>query len=222
MPKVVIIGNSGAARECYWILQDMFSAAPGMRRYYEFSGFLAWKGYEDNLKDLASLQLGSTDVHSIAEDELFVIGVGQPALRKAVYETFKARGAKFMNLVHPWTDICASATLGEANIFQRGCTIYCNTMIGNGNYLNGAAHLSHDATIGDFNFLGPYSMILGGATLGSENHLSPHSVLLDHSKAGDRNYFAPGSFLYKRCKNDCRMAGNPALKIGESLFVKTE
>ena len=215
MPKVVIVGNSGAARECYWILQDMFAAAPGMRQYYSFQGFLSWKGYQGNLKELAHLERGIDTEHTIESDTLYVIGAGEPALRKAIFEEFKARGATFMNLIHPWTDICASAVVGEGNVFQRGSTVYCNARLGNANYINGAVNLSHDAAIGDYNFLGPYSIILGGAELGSHNHLGPHAVFLENSKAGDNNLFAPGAFLYKGCKSNCRMAGNPALKIGD-------
>lgn len=215
MPQVVIIGNSGAARECYWILQDLLQSAPSLRHYYKFHGFLDWKGYPNNLKELATLYLGTADSYKISAEDLFVIGVGEPNLRKVIFEEFKAHNATFMNLIHPWTDICASAEMGEGNVFQRGCTVYCNAKIGNGNYINGAANISHDAQIGSFNFLGPYSLVLGGAQVGSCNHLGPHSVLLEHSVMGDGNLLAPGSTIYKGCKNNCRMAGNPALCIGK-------
>lgn len=215
MPKVIIIGNSGAARECYWILQDMLSSSVGLRNYYNFVGFISWKGYTGDLKEFCNMTIGTDTEHTIDKDALYVIGVGNPALRKTIFDDFKSRGATFMNLIHPWTDICASAVIGEGNIFQRGSTVYCNASIGNGNYINGAANLSHDAAIGDFNFLGPYTLILGGAKLGSCNHLGPHCVLLEHSQAGDNNLFSPGSYLYKGCKNNCRLAGNPALKIGQ-------
>lgn len=219
MPHVVIIGNAGAARECYWILQDLLNSAPALRRYYRFRGFLDWKGHKGDLKELASLHLGSADDYVIDADDLFVIGVGHPHLRKAIFEAFKARGAQFMNLVHPWTDICQSAVLGEGNVFQRGCTVYCNARIGNGNYINGAANLSHDAEIGDFNFLAPYSLVLGGAKLGSCNHLGPHAVLLEHARAGDNNVLAAASCLYKGCGNNALLSGNPALKVGSAADV---
>lgn len=214
MPRVFIIGNSGAARECYWIFQDMMASSVGLRSYYSFAGFLSWKGYKSDLKELAHFELGRDDGHKIDTSALYVMGVGDPTLRKAIFTELKAGGAQFMNLVHPWTDICPSAVVGEGNVFQRGSTVYCNATIGNGNYINGAVNLSHDANIGDFNFIGPYSMVLGGAQLGSCNHLGPHCVLLEKSKAGDHNLLAPGSFLYKGCKSYCRMAGNPALKVG--------
>ena len=216
MPTVFIVGNSGAARECYWILQDVLESAPALASYYSFGGFFCWKGYPGDLKELSHLLRGDMDDHDIGQDDVFVIGVGKPALRKEIFISLKARNARFMNLVHPSTSICKTAIIGEGNILQRGCTIFCNSRVGEGNYLNGAANISHDTQIGDFNFLAPYSIILGGAKIGSCNHLGPHSVLLDHVRIGDGNLLSPGSTMYKGCKDNCRMAGNPALKIGQT------
>ena len=214
MPNVLIIGNSGAARECYWILRDVLENAPGLAAYYNFGGFFDWKGYPGDLKELYSLYRGNIDQHAIQNDDLFVIGVGKPALRREIFLSLKERDAKFMNLIHPWTAICKSAVIGDGNIFQRGCTVFCNAVVGDGNYINGAANIAHDAQLGDFNFLAPYSIVLGGVRIGSCNHLGPHSVLLEHAVIGNGNLLAPGSTIYKGCKDNCRMAGNPALKIG--------
>lgn len=217
MPKIIIIGNSGAARECYWILRDVMESAPGLAGYYTFSGFLDWKGYVGDLKELHHFHLGTADAYEPGPDDLFILGVGKPELRKEIFMTFKARGAYFMNLIHPWSSISPTAVMGEGNIFQRGSTVYCNSRIGNGNYFNGAVNLSHDASVGDFNFLAPYAIVLGGASVGSCNHLGPHSVLLEHTRMGNDNLLAPGSVIYKGCRNNCRMAGNPALKIGKNF-----
>ncbi len=213
MKNVVIIGNSGAARECYEILQDIFAASPNLQHYYQFQGFLPWKGYKAHLKHLAHMELDTKtiDIHNTH----YIIGIGQAKIRQEIFEEYKAAGAHLMNLIHPWSSISPTADMGEGNIFQRGCTVHCNVKIGNANYLNGAVNLSHDAEIGDFNFLGPYAMVLGGARLGSYNHLGPQSIILNEAKIGHNNQIAPGAIVYKGCKDNCRMMGNPALKIGE-------
>lgn len=214
MPRVMIIGNSGAARECYWVLQDVVASAPALSSYYEFGGFLSWRGFEGDLRELSGFFRGDLSEHVVEQDEIYVIGVGSPDLRGDIYAELKASGASLMNLIHPWSYVCPSARLGEGNVIQRGCTIFANARVGDGNYLNGAVNIAHDACIGNFNFLAPYAIVLGGARLGSSNRLGPHSVLLEHSRMGDGNLLAPGSTLYKGCRSNCRMAGNPALKIG--------
>lgn len=215
MPRICIAGNSSAARECYWILRDLQESAPALASYYEFDGFYSWGGFPDNLEELKDYARGPLETHNFSPDELWVIGIGKPSLRRDVFNYLKARGATLMNLIHPWTSICPSASLGEGNVFQRGCTVYANARIGNGNYINGAVNLSHDASIGDFNFLAPYSIILGGARIGNLNHLAPHAVLMEKAHMGDCNSLAPGSALFKGCGDRARLSGNPALKIGE-------
>lgn len=214
MPQIFIVGNSGAARECYWIIQDLLQSSPGLASYYDFRGFFSWQNYEGDLKELANMSLGDIANHQVDENALYVIGAGEPRLRRDIFNYLKERGATLMNLIHPWTAICPSAIMGEGNIFQRGCTVYANAEIGNGNYINGAANLSHDARIGDFNFLAPYSIVLGGASMGNLNHLGPHAVLLERCHMGSNNSLGPASALFKGCGNNGRYAGNPALKIG--------
>lgn len=212
--RICIVGNSGAARECYWILRDMLDADRALARRWEFGGFYSWGGYGGNLKDLETQFRGPIEGQCAPDGRLYVIGVGEPRLRRDIFRFLKARGCALATLVHPWTWVCPSAVLGEGNILQRGCTVYDNSVLGDGNYLNGAVNLAHDAAMGDFNFLAPYAMMLGNARIGSCNHLGPYSVVLDSCRIGDNNLVAPGAILYKGCKDNCRMAGNPALKIG--------
>ena len=214
MPDIVIIGNSGAARECYWLLQEMFEHSSPLREQWHFKGFLCWQGYPSNLKTLQGYNLGDAETYAITPDDYFVIGIGDVTLRKHIYEHFKARGAVFFTLRHPDTDVHPTAQMGEANILQRGCTIFCDCVVGNANYFNGGTNLSHDVVMGDYNFIGPFSIILGQSVVGSCNTFAVHSVVLPKARMGDSNSIAPASILYKGCKNNCRMAGNPALNIG--------
>lgn len=214
MPKINIAGNSGAARECYWILRDLAESSPGLKDYYIFNGFYSWRGYPSNLKELDKYFRGDAESRNIVPGEVWVIGIGNPKLRKEVFQTLDGRGASFINLVHPWTSICHSAKIGRGNVFQRGSTIYANASIGDGNYINGAVNVSHDAKIGDFNFLAPYSIILGEARLGSLNWLAPHAVVMNKAKVGDGNLIGPNSSVFKGCGNNARLMGSPAMRVG--------
>ena len=149
MRRLFIIGNSGAARECYWIFEDMLQADSALRQTHSFGGFLAWRGFPANLRSLAGLLRGEAEAHELSENDRFAIGIADPAIRRAVFESFKARDARFMTLRHPWTDISPTASIGEANIFQRGSTVFCDVTVGNANYFNGAVNLSHDVVVGD-------------------------------------------------------------------------
>lgn len=213
MRRIWIIGNSGAARECYWIYRDMCSASAELEQDTCFAGFLAWKNYPSDLHDMEDMFRGDAETLDIGPDCEFVIGIGDPALRAEVFDVMKKRNARFFTLVHPWSDTSHARTQGEANIFQRGCSIFCDARIGNANYFNGSVTLSHDVCVGDANFFGPFALLLGGCRVGSRNLVAVRSTLLPKSRIGNDNIISPGSFVYKGCGNNRRMAGNPAIPM---------
>lgn len=216
MKKLWIIGNSGAARECYWLFQDMLKGPHALCADMEFAGFLSWRGHQGDLKSLASFFKGEALDMIPASGDLFAIGIGQPDLRWDVYSCMKDRGACFFTLRHPVSDINPKATVGNANIFQLGSTVFCDAVLGHANYLNGSVNLSHDAKVGDANFFGPFAIVLGGARVGSRNLVSVRSTLLPGARIGDDNIIAPGSVIYKGCASGRRMAGNPATILGNA------
>ena len=210
MRTVIIIGNSGAARECRWTLKSMEEKGACD---LSFKGFLSFEGYRGELQELSGLQLGDDETYTIARNDIFVIGIGDPKLRLKAYSKWKARGAIFLNLIHPSCTLLPETVLGEANILAQGTYLSCNTSLGNANYLNGSVVIGHDVTVGDGNFFAPFSMVLGNAHIGSGNSFGIHSSVLAGARVGNNNVVAPGAYLYKGCRDDCLMAGNPAYDI---------
>jgi len=207
--RIVILGNSGAARECYWLLQDVLQAQSDLR----FKGFLSFEGFKGNLCELSDLEMGSDDNYPAEQEDLFVIGIGNPVVRGKAFLKWKGRGCQFMNLVHPTVRFVGSHSIGEANILAHGCHISCNTTIGSANYLNGSVVLGHDVRIGDNNFLAPFTQLLGGARVGSGNSFGVNTVALAGAKIGSNNTIAPGAYIYKGCGDNQFLAGNPAQRV---------
>lgn len=216
MQSVVIVGNSGAARECYALFREIVQARPEMERFYAFKGFLSWKGYPGNLKRHVGLLLGDADDYAISPDDTFVIGIADPGLRHSVFRAFKERGAYFLTLIHPWSEVAPDVILGEGNILQRGTRISCGSVIGNANYFNGAVHIAADVVAGDCNFIGPGAMLLEESRLGNRNSLGVRSILQAGGVIGDANIVAPGSVVCGTYREHCRIAGNPAILLGET------
>lgn len=208
--KLVILGNSGAARECYWLALDCIAA--GM--HAEVRGFLSFEGHGGDLRDLAHMALGLDDAYRPEPGDSFVIGIGDPALRQRAFCKWKNRGAAFVNLIHPQARLVGNPTLGEGNILACNSYVSCDSTLGDANYLNGSVVIGHDVRMGSFNFWGPFSMALGGARIGSRNTFGVFSVALAHAKVGDGNTIAPGACLYKGCGNGTVMGGNPAFCMG--------
>lgn len=216
MQHIIIIGNSGAAHECHQLFTDCWWHSPSFRFSTMFKGFLSYKGYVGNLGELSFLALGDMDTYELQPHDRFIIGIGNPALRCEIYTAMKKRGASFLNLISPWSYIPGDFKMGEGNIINSSCNFSCGSVIGNANYFNGGVRLGHDVHIGNFNFFGPSTTVLGGANVGDGNIIAVQSTLLERSHIGDHNHLHPASVIFKGCGNDCRMAGNPALKMADN------
>lgn len=211
MKKVFIVGGDGFARECYKHLSVMKAFGHDA----EFAGFLGHGGYGHTVdyKHLQEFYLGEESEHIFKDDEYAVIGAGYPELRRKIYNDLKKRDVRFFNIV--CAEIAPGNVYGEANILVSPFLSSVNLTVGNGNVFNGDILVGHDVEIGDFNFFGPRSSVLGEAKIGNDNTVGANAVILPHAKIGNNNKIAPLSAVYKGCRNNCYMLGNPALKVGE-------
>lgn len=208
--SIIILGNSGFARECHIMLRHVMERQPNL----SFRGFLSFEGYPGDLKELSPLLLGDDDKYVFSSDEAVIVAIGDPGLRKKAFEKVKARGGFFFTLVHPQSFIDSSVIIGDANIIGYNCHISCNCTIGDANVCNGLIHIGHDTTIGNYNFIAPNVQILGGVRIGSQNSIGATSVILPHAVIGNNNSIAPLSAVFKGCKDNCYLQGNPAIRFG--------
>jgi acetyltransferase-like isoleucine patch superfamily enzyme len=209
--KIYIIGGDGFARECYYNIISMAEHDP----HIVFGGFLGHGGYGKTVdyKDLQPLYLGEEAEHQFKENEYVVIGAGYPEIRRKIYNDLKKRNAQFFTIClgKPFKE---SLEHGEANTFVPPFDPSCNITIGNGNVFNGSVIVGHDVTIGDFNFFGPHSIILGRVAIGNDNTIGANAVILPGAKVGHNNKIAPLSAIYKGCRDNSYLLGNPAVKVG--------
>lgn len=212
MKKVYIVGGNGLARECYMYLKTLEKS----RENVCFAGFLGHGGYGHTVdyKNLQKYYLGEVSGHEFKENEYAIIGAGYPKIREQIYNDLKLANIKMYTLITADSYINELVSLGEGNIFNRVNITSPHIKIGNGNLFNIEIIIGHDATIGDFNFFGPRSQILGNVTVGNSNTFGANSIMLPNSKIGNNNKIAPLSAVYKGCKNNVYMIGNPALNEG--------
>lgn len=208
--NIIIIGGGGFAIECYYMLKQLEECNNNVH----FKGFTAVGERSLNKYDLEKYYLGDYDKTNFDKDDLFIIGIGTPNVRKKIFEEFKALGYHFYNL------IAGNSSMTEVGLGSSEGNIFCQFTggamysIGNGNIINAHSGLAHDVEMGNFNVVSSYCDITGHAKMGDLNFFGSHSVMLPHAKIGNNNKIAAGSVIYKGCKDNCIMQGNPAFKIG--------
>ena len=213
MKIIYIVGGNGFARECYYNLLSMIDNDSSI----QFGGFMGHGGYGHTVDylDLQKYYVGEVSEHDFKEDEYVIIGAGYPELRSKIYNELKERHIQFFTL-HMGQKFLPSVEIGEANIFIPPMAMSCNIKIGNNNVFNGSVIVGHDCEIGDCNFFGPRSQALGNVNVGNNNTIGANAILLPHCRVGNNNKIAPLSAIYKGCRNNSYMIGNPAVKIGDT------
>lgn len=212
MKKIYVVGGNGFAKECYQ--QILFQSYQDSE--ITFGGFIGHNGYKVDFGNLNEYFISDLSEFNFGKEDYAVIGAGMPDLRKKIYDDIKKKeNSKFYTLaLMPYCYISPLVEVGEGNIFMASCCPSPHVKIGNGNLFNGDVIIGHDAEIGDFNFFGPRSQVLGNVKVGNSNQIGANTVLLPKAKIGNNNIIAPLSAVYKGCKNNCYMVGNPALKEG--------
>lgn len=211
--EIIIIGAGGFAYECWLMLRKLLDmGAPAT-----FAGFAAKEASSILSYGLGEFFLGDEDAVEIRPKREFIIAVGSPYARKAIYERFKIRGARFMNLVDP------SAIVSEEILERTEASIFCPNSLtvslefGIGNVVNSLTTVAHDTRIGDFNVLSGHCDVCGHAEIGDLNFLGSHVSMLPSSKLGNGNRVAAGSVVYKKHRDGRILLGNPAQDVGGVL-----
>lgn len=145
-------------------------------------------------------------------DNRFTIGIGNPLLRKQLYDKFAALGGKFISTISPFaiigsyevkigvgTNVLTGAVFSNSTSIGVGCIVYYNSII------------THDCEIGNFVEISPNVILLGRCKIGSYTQIGANVTILPDIKIGINVIIAAGAVVTKDVQNNCMVAGIPAV-----------
>lgn len=149
-------------------------------------------------------------------DNHFTIGIGNPVLRKKLYDKFSAIGGVFTSTISPKTAI------GHyGNKIAIGCNIMTGTVItneiyiGKGVLINLNCTVGHNSIIGDFVEMSPGVHISGNCNIGDYTNIGTNATILPKIKIGKNVIVGAGSVVTKDAPDNCVVVGTPAKIIKE-------
>lgn len=147
-------------------------------------------------------------------DTKFCLGIGNPILRKKMYEQFSAMGGIFTSVISP------KASIGHyANKIDVGCNIMTGVVItneiciGQGALINLNCTVGHNSIIGDFVEMSPGVHISGNCTIGDFVNIGTNTVVLPNLNIGDNVIIGAGSVVTKDIPSNSLAFGIPAKVI---------
>ncbi len=149
-------------------------------------------------------------------DNQFTIGIGNPVLRKKLYDKFITFGGKYTSTISPLASIGSyDIQIGEGTNILVGAILSNSVKIGKGSIVYYNSIITHDCCIGDFVEIAPAVKILGRCQIGSFTQLGANSTILPDIKIGENVIVGAGSVVTKDIPDNCVVVGVPAKIIKE-------
>jgi sugar O-acyltransferase (sialic acid O-acetyltransferase NeuD family) len=144
-------------------------------------------------------------------DNRFTIGIGNPILRKKMFEKFTQIGGI------PTSTISLDAKIGSKEIsigvgtnILDGAIISNSVTIGIGCILYYNAILTHNCKVGDFVEISPAAILLGRCTVGSYTQIGANATILPDLVIGSNVIIGAGAVVTKNVPDNSVVYGNPA------------
>jgi sugar O-acyltransferase (sialic acid O-acetyltransferase NeuD family) len=202
--RILIVGAGGFGRE---VLQWLGEAWPEQRHLV--AGFLS---DDPRRLDGFACDLGivgpATDFDVGAGDYL-VLAIGVPFFRRRVAESLRARGGRFLTLVHPRAVVATTARLGEGCVICPYAVISDNATCGRCVLANYHSSIGHDATAGDFAVFSPYATLGGAAHVDAEVFLGLHASVGPNVTVGARSKVSANSCVLSNAAAESLVYGVP-------------
>lgn len=206
MKNLLIIGAGGCGREVLQWAKDINEK----EKRWGIKGFL--DDDVDALKEkICDVQvIAKVDDYVVTPDDEFVCCIGNSNIRKLVTEKLKAKGARFVTLIHPNAIIADSCTLGEGVIVYPFALVSDNAVIGDGCIINMHSSVAHDSVLGEYCTISAHCDITGTCKVGDRVFMGSTSHMVPGSRIGNDVYICAGSTVMARVRDGLKVLGNPA------------
>lgn len=209
---MLIIGAKGFAKEVLEVIHQL-NQLENLVFYDDVNDDAPYKLY-GQFPVLRTTQEATVYFKTI--DNQFTIGIGNPVLRKKLYDKFKDLGGEFTSTISPL------ATIGcYGNQIESGCNIMTGTVITSditikkGILINLNCTIGHDSMLGEFVELSPGVHISGNCKIGDYSILGTNASMLPKLTIGKNVIIGAGSVVTKNLPDNCVAVGIPAKIIKE-------
>ncbi len=145
--------------------------------------------------------------------EAAVIGIGNNAIRRQVFDLLQRQGLAVAVIQHPAARVSAYATIGAGTFIAAGAVINPLAAIGAGVIANTGCIVEHECKIGDFAHIAPGAVLAGNVTVGQNAFIGANAVVKQGIMIGDNVTIGAGSVVLNDIPDNEIWAGNPAKKL---------
>lgn len=210
--KLVIVGAGGFGRETL----DVVEAINGLDGHpsIDVIGVL-----DDAPSTLALQRLAARGVSCLgpiepwlsqAPDAQYLVCIGNPQLRAAIDQRFRAAGLQAATVVHPHATIGSLATIAAGTVVCSGAEISTNVTLGRHAHVNPNATIGHDTILADYVSINPGAIVSGDVSIGTETLVGAGAVILQGLAVGARCTVGASACVTRDVDDNRTVMGVPA------------
>jgi sugar O-acyltransferase (sialic acid O-acetyltransferase NeuD family) len=145
-----------------------------------------------------------------SNDSLYTLGIGSPAVRKALDAELTSWGREAWSVVHPGASIGKSNRIGEGAVIAQGAVVTTNVDLGRHVHLNVNASVSHDSIVGSYTTISPGAVICGACCLEDEVYIGANACVLQGITIGRGAVVGAGACVVSNVAPGQTVVGVPA------------
>ncbi|MCS5480811.1 acetyltransferase [Corynebacterium sp. YIM 101645] len=210
--RVVVVGAAGFGRESLDVLEAMQAGGADL----EMMGVIDDNPSEVNLNRLAARgvpYLGTVDnwLSSSPSNIGFVLGVGNPSVRRRLAQRLENAGFSPFSAVHPKSVIGSESKLSAGVVICAGAVIDTNVQLGSHVHINKNVTIGHDVSVGDFVSVNPAAVIAGEVRIQDDVLVGATATVLQNLTVGERTIVGAAALVTKDVPNDVVVKGVPGV-----------
>ena len=140
----------------------------------------------------------------------FSVAVGEPRIRKLLFERIKGHGYSLATLVDPDVQVPECTEIKEGAVIYPGAFIGCDVTVSENAVLLPQVNIGHDTFIGRHTVIAGFANLAGGCTVGEESFIGLSVAMMEQTKVGSESIVGMGSMVFRDIPNKVIAMGNPA------------